>query len=453
MKRGRLRPALCAGLTSLVLASGAHAAGDAAPDPETAKYTLMKLKADTAKSEADAAKSQLDLVPDSGNSGKTTVQDGAGKGEAAILSAKAIDKAAAQIAGKFNTGSGHVLIIAGTTRPQIMDWLVYDQQRQRVAAALTRAISDYDTKLGGIVPRPSSDFAFIPALPGILGAVGAATKLITLFATDYEIGGIEVPKDDYMLAVAVAQHRGTVKVQIADQVLAVATANTVLTEIKSLDQDAEKAANDLRRVQGLKKPSDDALDVADELTTALNAYAQLVKSLTGTMVTIPTPPEPADPPAGGAAKPKAGAKAAGGGHAAAAAAAAASPAGGGAGKPATTDSPKPETADTGGGDSPSLATIIQERMLYEAMTAGQVLYVKIQDASGGYYTKKNLGVSLLGHVPCYVSGDAVVSYQLVDGKTSDMAEAGVITVPTAYIKLNRVADQVGDVAVAAPKDQ
>ncbi len=125
MKRGRLRPALCAGLTSLVLASGAHAAGDAAPDPETAKYTLMKLKADTAKSEADAAKSQLDLVPDSGNSGKTTVQDGAGKGEAAILSAKAIDKAAAQIAGKFNTGSGHVLIIAGTTRPQIMDWLVY----------------------------------------------------------------------------------------------------------------------------------------------------------------------------------------------------------------------------------------------------------------------------------------------------------------------------------------
>ena len=84
------------------------------------------------------------------------------------------------------------------------------------------------------------------------------------------------------------------------------------------------------------------------------------------------------------------------------------------------------------------ALVADEKTLADALANGAIaLFVHVNIAAGGYYTKKNLW-TFFGGMPFYVSGGAVVSYTAIDGKTGKVGSAGQFQLFNGYRKMSKV---------------
>jgi hypothetical protein len=88
------------------------------------------------------------------------------------------------------------------------------------------------------------------------------------------------------------------------------------------------------------------------------------------------------------------------------------------------------------------AKVVEEKVLSDGLVAGdQVLFLKVHNPVGGYYTKKNLW-TFFGSMPFWTMGGVVVSYELIDGKDGHVVASGMQPAHSGYRKVNDVADRV-----------
>lgn len=82
--------------------------------------------------------------------------------------------------------------------------------------------------------------------------------------------------------------------------------------------------------------------------------------------------------------------------------------------------------------------MIDEKLISDRLEAGDhALFVHVNAAAGGYYTKKNLW-TFLGSMPFYVMGGAIVSYLEFDGKSGEVIHAGQFTIHSGHDKVSKV---------------
>ena len=178
---------------------------------ENAKKAAAEAKTAAIGAQNASLQAQLGTFPDSGNSGKVDVKTDGGKAEAALLAGRATNIAAAQIveAVKDKAAGRSVHVYAGADRPTTDRWTGFDLRQRVLASALAPKADDLDRRAQaalaeiklGATPHAKAEAAPLAAV-----ALGAATltKILGLFQTDNEVGGVAVEHDDAQLALAVA---------------------------------------------------------------------------------------------------------------------------------------------------------------------------------------------------------------------------------------------------------
>ena len=72
---------------------------------------------------------------------------------------------------------------------------------------------------------------------------------------------------------------------------------------------------------------------------------------------------------------------------------------------------------------------------------GLVLLVKLENAAGGYFIKKNI-LTGLGFMPLYHMGGSVASYVLLSGKEGRILASNVVPVHGGFVKAGDVQNEL-----------
>ena len=94
----------------------------------------------------------------------------------------------------------------------------------------------------------------------------------------------------------------------------------------------------------------------------------------------------------------------------------------------------------------SLPTILKEYGVADAMGSGKAIFLKVQNAAGGLFTRKNIATFCTAE-PFSVSASVVVSYAAMDGTTEETLAAGTFESISPYQDVSDV--KTSDVAPSA----
>lgn len=238
----------------------------------------QKTLSDIAKNQADIQaallKSELDTIASLKGvaEGNTKLTNENSSAEALLLGDYALRGAAQKLAQDVsawegpNTGNPSLLLVMGSQRPSIADYLSFESTAQIVGRNLKRAISNWNSAKGRRVAQgpelETYGFAPLPALAGV-------ASVISMFNVDREISGASVSTTDAQLAAVIqaALQRWNIKVDLSGLQLD-PDPTEVQETLKPLTSDDEEA-NRLYRDEYLSALK--AAGKADNLNPALAA--------------------------------------------------------------------------------------------------------------------------------------------------------------------------------------
>jgi hypothetical protein len=308
-------------------------------------------------------------------SGNVEMGDGAGKVEAALLAAKALEEGAAKIveAVRPHPATNSRVYVFDASKPPSFDRLMNFNFRfglieQAFAAA-------------GVSAAPPATKAMAAAAvtaATVAAGLGAVANILGFFKTDTKVGGIE-SKLDEMLAVkvvagALAKNVTNREVHAPSLFKPKATADAVQALVDKLTGLLE-----LRMTAAANaKQAGIAADEAARLQAAIDLYDAFVSQLT------------------------------------------------------TTDA---------SGTAP-LVAVADEHALWEGMTGGIVLLLRLETSGGSYLVKKHMLAGLF-RAPLFYSGGAAVSYVLFDGLSGKVLAGGVVPVQGKYVRVSALRGALG----------
>ena len=357
------------------------------------RYEAEKAAHDAKKAAAEAKlaalKAQIGEVPDSGYSGDVTVGEKAGETEAALLSAKAVVDAAQKIAGeipKKSSSGGNcenskpkILLYSAAQTPNFQAYVMFNTQLGVVNAVLDGAGTAPDGFRSRVEKRKGVSFA----APGL--ALSALNKILGYFRTDYAVSGVALTFQDSMLVHALA---GKVAERCYDVQLpavynpAVHSASTsaIVKKIVSLAEEQQrlKLRSEHHHTEAKKE------DVLDEYKTKHLDAAQVLDAAV-----------------------------------------------------ALCDAFFSKLTTPVNGKTPLSDVVLQTALVEILKQGGCLLIVKIQQAGGGHYTKKNLW-TFFGRLPFFHMGGAVVSYVLINGCDGSVKKSGVVPIHGGFKKADKV---------------
>lgn len=366
------------------------AAADAQAAAVAAEQTALKAKFGTvAGSEA--------------TTGAVEIGEGAGNGEASMLAAKAVQRAAEQIAQAIvDKGKDeHYIIYAGQQKPSFGRWNAFRVQIEIAKDSFARA--EYAKSQADDIARPPKQLtesragaesvgAFITGAGAVLD-LGA--KLGSYLQSDYNVLGATVAgSDDDLLAVTVAGRlEGSwyparwvpqSAVEPITELLKplAAMRERSVTDLQTVQEHLTRYKEEAERTKDAKKKQTLTAIVAAYTRTA-DAYAAAQKRFDELVASLA----------------------------------------------AVTDG------------VPLAVHIVDEKTVSDKLEAGsRLVFLRLNTPAGGRYTRKNLW-TFFGTMPFYVSGGAIASYVVVDSKTGGVLTAGQYTVHSGYHKLHKAAQQ------------
>jgi hypothetical protein len=405
----------------LAAANKPPAAAVVASNAEKARLDAAKGVLESSKALADARKAAdlsavqaaIGTVAGSTIEGTVTLKQDAGKSEASLLAAKALQTAAATIVAAVQpqVSGRRVILLQGAEIPQFANYRQFLMQQGLLQRAFEVAREEADPAIMGAerllaTPGPVQGEALAP-LTVAGAAIDAAAKLGSYFMTNYESGGIALTPDVEQLAAAVSQlllqqnprpasinlpSRRTPRAddfsaimqQLADNIRGAGRRADEAIELAARLKERLGAADDAGKAR-LQKAAKSCEDAAAALRKAISKTEEFAISL--------------------------------------------------------------GTADAKG--VVLITKIAQEKFVADTMapvpgqagppaTPGALaLLLDVRSTAGGYYTKKNLW-TFFGAMPFYVMGGVVVTYYLVD-QDGDITASGLVPVHGSYRSVADVA--------------
>jgi hypothetical protein len=372
---------------------------DAQKDALDSKRTFWETKKSADLSAAQAA---VGTVSGSGVAGSTDVKTDAGKGEAVLLAARALQTAAASVAEAIKNAvkNKRVVLMQSTAVPDFANYRQFllgqalMDRGFRAAEREAEQLSEEADRLGGLRAPAATEAAAVPLAVTAGVVLDAVTKLGSYFLSNYEIGGVGLTPDAEQLVSAIANRL------LAQQVVLVLPARrvpqagefsaTVAGIERSIAEAGDKAAELGTKGDVSKKQSESEQDRAkkEKLENAAKLYEQAAVVLR-----------------------KAIGKA------------------------------EEFIAALGVADAKGVALITkiaQEKALHDELKRenAMALVLDVRAMAGGYYTKKNLW-TLFGSMPFYAMGGAVVTYCLINAN-GEVAAAGLVPVHSGYAAVHDV---------------
>ena len=362
------------------------------------RYEAEKAAHDAKKAAAEAKlaalKAQIGEVPDSGYSGDVTVGEKAGETEAALLSAKAVVDAAQKIAceipkesscgGNGKNSKPKILLYSAAQTPNFQAYVMFNTQLGVVNAVLDRAVTESDAVLRKDTQSGRQKMRGLSfAAPGL--ALSALNKILGYFRTDYAVAGVALTFHDSMLVHALAGKVAECGYDVQlpavyNPAVHLASTSAIVQKIDSLavKQQFLKLQSEHHHTEAKKENVPDKyktkhLDAAQVLDAAVALCDAFFSKLT-------TPVN---------------------------------------------------------GKTPLSNVVLQTALVEILKQGGCLLIVKIQQAGGGHYTKKNLW-TFLGRLPFFHMGGAVVSYVLINGCDGSVKKSGVVPIHGGFKKADKV---------------
>lgn len=345
---------------------------------------LADVRKDLANSQTESLKAQLfGTVAGGPFNGAVELKDKAGAAEANLLASHAIRSAAARISAQ---------VTAFTDNRSIYLFNLKDFPNfQRLAAFRFRtALVKQAYQSVGVSSGSDETPAALPGLAS--SSLDALSKILGFFKSDFTIGGTEVKADDTQLLFAVAGSLPKRKVYVPAVYSPVAQADAVSRMTAAVGELAKPRINANKEMKSLSEQVDDLLKGDDEkkqLAESKKSRMDILKSVIALhdafLNSLITP-------------------------------------------------------DSNG--TLPIALLAQEFAVDASLQAdGMVLLVKLENAAGGYFIKKNL-LTGLGFMPLYHMGGAVASYVLLSGKAGTVLASNVVPVHGGFVKAGAVKDEL-----------
>ncbi len=400
----RFKPlSVSARLVVLVLLAGIAAPPAPAQDAPSSQPTveqqlqaaaLAKALSDAQKAAADAQKAAIEAefaalkaqysgFGASDYKGEVKLGSSAGAAEAALLSAKAIDEAAAKILSAIEGrlgGKGSV-ILAPATGLSIQAALNYDAQKQAVEAAYTaaEALSEH---ANGTKPRAEVAVSGVAAAGVLLEGLN---KLFSYFRTDYEVTGADVTFTETTLLHALAgKILGSVtprKVLLPQSfdLQATEAMQTILADVKTL---GERQLRAVQTAEVHEKQTGDGAEANKKAAKALREAVAFHERLFAKL-----------------------------------------------------------TSADDKGTIPIVQVARERTMRKELEAGGVVLQATLHYQGGSQYTRKTMW-TFFGARPYFHMGGTVVSYLLPEGKEGAVLASGLVPVHGGFVQATKVQKKV-----------
>jgi hypothetical protein len=354
-----------------------------------------------------AAQAAIGTVAGSGIAGTVTLKNDAGKGEATLLAALAMSRAARKIKDKIadEVKDKRVILTSGSETLQYPNYRQFLLGLELTTSALDSVIreaADLRIKAREAAEAPTTTTedttAEVPPALTVAGvAIDAISKLGSYFMTDYEASSITLTEDDEQLMNAVAGC--LLEQKPADRPAAVVLPGrkpaqpgelaTILKElidrVRTIDAATTDAADEAKTQRGQSEASAANKDRHLRAAELCDSAADLLRKALAKAETF--------------------------------------------------------LATLGVADAKGvtlIAKIAAEKAFADAANDPDALCLAldVRAVAGGYYTKKNLW-TFLGFMPFYVMGGAVVTFQLAD-KDGNLKSAGTVPVHAGYANVNEV---------------
>jgi hypothetical protein len=398
----------------LIKATAELAAANKLPDPAVAASNAEKARLDAAKGVLDSSKALADAkkaadlasvqaaigsATGSNIEGTVTLKQDAGKGEATLLAAKALQTAAATIAAAVGAkvDGRRVLLLQGAEPLQFATYRQFLMQTDLLKRGFDVAQSEAESAVQRaealLADRPLGEAAPPVSIAGAV--IDAAAKLGSYFMTNYESGGIALTADVEQLAAAVA---GGLLARNPRPEVVLPARRTPRADDFSV----------------MVAPLVDRIKDADTRAGAATKLAADLKTRAGAAT-------PADPRLQSAAKACEDAAAA---------------------LKKAISKAEEFVASLGVADAKGvllITKIAQEKVVADELAAkpgALALLLDVRSTAGGYYTKKNLW-TFLGRMPFFVMGGVVVTHYLVDADGAVQA-SGLTPVHGGYMSVAEV---------------
>jgi hypothetical protein len=387
----------------LIAAGKAPDAAIVATAAEKARLEAQKAALDAAKALSDAkkgadlaaAQASIGTVTGSNIEGTVTVKGDAGKGEATLLAARAITRAADKLVEAItNAVDGkRVVLMQGVESPQFGNYRQFLLQQAAVERMFKNADIEADrlSKQGKELEsvRILESMAILTTA-GV--AIDAAAKLGSYFMSNYEVGSLSLTPDTEQLVSAVANRllgKARSVALPARRVPQSSEFSTTIEKLAQLTTDAETKA--VRLSVDAQRARSASTGDKEQLQKAAAAYEQ------GTVLLRKVISKAEEFVAGLA------------------------------------------VADTKG--VLLITKIAQEKAVCDELNSEALaLFLDVRAMIGGYYTEKNLW-TFFGGMPFHAMGGVVVTYYLVD-KNGDVHGSGLIPVHSGYAAVSKVPDLV-----------
>jgi hypothetical protein len=336
----------------------------------------------------------------SGYTGGISVDDKAGKIEAAMLATCALKRVAHYIVDEIiDIGIKKTVLYGGSYVPDFQALTTYqiqikiiDEAIDKASSKLNEALIKIDEVLKELDGHHHSNLSKVAV---ISAAIDVGTKVLDYLRTDYSFKGIEVTADDLLLLNILA---GVLTARGVKVMLPTIYRSGILLEESPI-------ANELRRQATKKAELKQKIDAANqrlanfttdekneietisvELQTACANGEAVIKLYDNFIEKLTTPDEKAKFP---------------------------------------------------------LATIIQQRAVQDALKNGaSLMSAKISFIGGTNYTARNLWNSLFGPIPFFIRSGVVVNYNLFDGNTGQVQCAGAVPFSGGFYRVNELPQEL-----------
>lgn len=372
------------------------------------KKALADAQKDAATSETDALKAQLfGTVTGGPFTGAVELKDKAGVAEANLLASQAIRSAAVRIASRVRTvkqadlkdvkppevkdAKPADLKPEATSKPAMYLFSVKDFPNfQRLLTFRFRKELLKQAYQNAGVSIEAQEMVATPAL--VSAGLDAFSKILGFFKSDFTVGGFELKPEESQLLFAVAGSLHAWEVHLpaiynpTAQASAVGQLAKELSELVRFRAKADSEAKALStQIDVLDKGSEAEKKTAAALKPKLEQLKGVIALHDSFVSSLTTP-------------------------------------------------------DTNG--ALPLASLAQEFAIDKALQEDKaVLLIKLENAGGGYFVKKNLFTGL-GAMPLYHMGGATASFLQLGGKAGQVLAADVVPVHGGFVKAGRVADEL-----------
>jgi hypothetical protein len=345
---------------------------------------LADAKKDLANSQTDALKAQLfGTVTGGPFSGAVEMKDKAGAAEANLLASHAIRSAAARI-------SARVIELSGGKPIYLFNVKDFPNFQRLAAFRFRKALVQQAYQSARVSSGGEESVAAAPALAS--GSLDALAKILGFFKSDFTVGGTEVKADDTQLLFAVAGSLTNREVYLpavynpATQAGAVTSMTAALGELAQPRINADKDIKILSdQLDELLKGDDEKKKEAESQKARVDFLKSVVALHDAFLNSLTTP-------------------------------------------------------DSNG--TLPIALLAQEFTVDASLqNGGVVLLVKLENAAGGYFVKKNL-LTGLGFMPLYHMGGSVASYVLLSGKEGKVLASNLVPVHGGFVKAGDVQNEL-----------